>query len=389
MQRLGWIFVVFSAMACVGRLPAQSPNGQNPQLKPRTPEQREQTYAAQRRVNLHVAVTDASGKPVTGLKPADFTVLDHGQPQKVAKFEEVNGSTAADAYVHGVVVLDGINGGSGGVNRARKELVKLLGQGHGPLAYPLQIVVATELGNNEGKSTTDPKALIKDLSELTRNVHSTDCYATQPGSGLQDSRIGAEFLGQSQSGLYRWNCLEGHLTESLNALKALAQEQENVNGRAIVIWTGPGWPLPPPFDNGQMAGGTATLGNLSDAIFSLGADLEEGQITLEAVSWGRFERARGARRTGLEGNLKGASLVEQEAALELPALAQESGGLALEKSKNLADALNTGLADGEEFYSFAFDPPSAKTPEEWRSVEVKVDRPGATVRTLTGYYAEP
>ena len=382
-----WTFLVSCALTCAAGLQAQSP-AQSPPLVPRTPTEREQTYAAQRRIDLHVVVTDASGKPVTGLKPEDFTVFDHGQSQKLSQFEDVQAPTADNDFVHGLVVLDAINSGRGGVNRVRKELAKLLGQEKGPLAYPLEIVVVSETGTDEGKPTTDRSALMKDLSELTQNVHSTDCYATQPGSDMRDSRIGAEFLGQAESAQDRWYCLNSHLTESLNALKSLAEEQQNVNGRAILIWTGPGWPLPPNMSTGQIMGG-GTMGDLSDAIFSVEAGMQQGQVTLEAVSWGKFERVQGARRTGMQGSLKGAGLAEQEAALELPALAEQTGGLAREKSKNLADALNTCVADGEEFYSFAFDPPAARTQDEWRSIEVKVNRPGATVRTLTGYYAEP
>ncbi|HTX77013.1 MAG TPA: VWA domain-containing protein [Terracidiphilus sp.] len=365
-----------------------APDSQSPQLKPRTPDQREQTYEAQRRIHLHVVVTDAAGKPVTGLKPEAFTVLDHDESQKIAQFEDQNQSTIGNDAVHGLVVLDAINGGKGGVERIRKELVKMLGQRQGPLAYPLQMVVVSDAGNRESKPTTDRGALIEDLIELTRNVHSTDCDLAAPGNDLRDSRIGAGFLGQMNSAQMRWDCLNSHLNESLNALNLLAQEQQNTNGRAIVIWTGSGWPLPPKVDTGLIMGG-GTRGDLSDAIFALEAGMQEGQVTLEAVSWGEFERAHGVRRAGLQGSLAGATIPEQEAALELPALAQQSGGLVLEKSKSVADALNTCLSDGEQYYAVAFDPAPTTTQGEWHSIEVKVDRPGATVRTLTGYYTQP
>jgi len=389
MPRIWWAFPIVCAVGgarALAQTPA--PNSQSPQLVPRTAEQREQTYVAQRRINLHVVVTDASGTPVTGLKAEDFAVSDHGLPQELALFAEVQSAKVKDNSIHGLVVLDGINGGGAGVNRARKELVKWLEQGHGPVAYPLEIAVASQAGTNEGKPTTDRNALLKDLSQLTRKVYSVDCDATQPGSDIRDSRIGAEFLGRGSSALARWTCLNGHLTDSINALKSLAEEQENVKGRAIVIWTGSGWPLPPQMNTGQIMGG-GIAGDLSDAIFAVEAGMQQGQVTLEAVSWGKFERAQGIRRAGLQGNLKGASLPEQEAALELPALAEQTGGLALEKSKNLVDALNTCLADGERYYSIAYDPPPAAAQGQFRSIEVKVDRPGATVRTLAGYYTQP
>lgn len=390
MPRLWLALLIVCAAGGAGRLvaQAQAADGQSPPLVPRTPEQREHTYEAQRRLKLHVVVTDASGQPVTGLKPEDFAVLDHGHPRKIAQFKEVKGSMVTDDSVHGLVVLDAINSGRAGVNRVRKELVKLLGQGQGALAYPIQAVVVSDAGSNEGKPTTDRSALIKDLTDLTRNVQSTDCDVTASGSDIRDSRIGGAVPGQADSAQVRWNCLNSHLTESLNALSALAQEQQNVKGSAIVIWTGAGWPLSPKMDTGQVMGGGA-MGDLSDAIFSLEAAMQQGQVTLEAVSWGRFERAQGVRRTGLQGSLVGASLAEQEAAVELPALAEQTGGLVLEKSKNLADALNICLTDGEQYYLIAFDPPPATAQDRYRSIEVKVDRPGAMVRTLTGYYAQP
>lgn len=390
MTRTWWAFLIVYAVAgASGHLAQmQAQDSQNPPLVPRTSEQREQTYDAQRRINLHVVVTDAAGKQVPGLKLEDFTVLDHAQAQKIARFEEVNVSTAEDDSVHGLVVLDAIDDGRAGVNRVRKELLKWLGLGHGPLTYPLEIVVASDAGTNEGKPTTDRGALMNDLTKITRNIQSTDCGLTAPESGMRDSRIGAAFLGQMDSAQTRWACLNSHLMNSLNALKALAEEQQRVNGRAIVIWTGPGWPLPPKMGTGQIMGG-GTMGDLSDAIFSLEVAMQEGQVTLEAVSWERFERAHGPRRTGLQGSLASASLVEQEAALELPTLAGQTGGLTLENSKNLVDALKDCLSDGEQYYSIAFDPAPSKARDEYRSIEVKVDRPGVTVRASTGYYAQP
>lgn len=390
MPRIRRAFLFFCAVSGAGlSAQTQAPNSQIPQLVPRTPEQREQTYEAQHRINLHVVVTDPSGKPVTGLHPEDFTILDHAQSQKIARFEEVNDSTVKNDSVHGLVVLDAIDDGKTGVNRVRKELEKLIGQSREPLAYPIEIAVVSDTGTNEGKPTTDRGTLINDLTELTRNVQSTDCDLTAPGSDMRDSRIGAEFLGQKDSAQARWNCLNSHLTESLDALNQLAGNQQSVNGRAIVIWTGPGWSLPQQLETGQIMPGGANPGDLSGAIVALEAGMQEGQVTLEAFSWGRFERASGVRRTGLKGSLAGASLVEQEVALELPTLAEQTGGLALEKTKSLAEALKTCLADGKYFYSVAFNPAPAKAQDEYRSIEVKVDRPGATVRTLTGYYAEP
>lgn len=365
-------------------------NGQNPspQLVPRTPQQREQAYEANHRIILNVVATDAAGKPVAGLKPENFTVLDHDQLQKIVTFREVSGNE--DSAVHGLLVLDAINGGASGVGHVRKELVKFLEQRHGPLAFPLSIVVVSEAGANESKPSADSGSLIRDLTEMTRHVQSADCNAAQPGADIRDSRM--SFLaggeGQGGAGELRWACLNSHLMESLNALNLLAAEQQNTKGRAIVVWFGPGWPLPPEISTGQIMGG-GMKGNLSDAVIDLSTELRQGQVTLDAVSSGGFERAKGPRREGENGNLKNASVAEQESAVALPALARQSGGMALEKSKSIAEAVNAVLSDGDEFYSLSFDPSPGTAPDEYRSIEVKVDRPGTTVRSMTGYYAEP
>lgn len=380
MPRIRWaLIVVCAAIAGAGvNAWAQTPDDQNPQLVPRTPEQRRRATELQRRVNLHVVVRDAAGKPVTGLKAEDFTVFDRGQPHKIAQFAEMTEPALKQDHLRGVIVLDAVNGGTEGVHRVRKELVKMLAQGNGPLGFPIQIALASNAGVRTGKPTTDRKVLMGTLAQLPRNIPNRDCSG--PGGDL------LELAGSSQ---VRWDCQQAHFTESLNALHALALEQQKAGGRTIMIWTGPGWPLPPVLDSGQIMPGGGTTGDLSAAIVAIEAGLEEGQVTLEAVSWGPFERAQGVRRSGMRGSLAGASLPEQEAALELPALAEETGGLALEKSRDFPDALNTCLSDGEQYYAITFDPARAGTPNEYGSIEVKVDRPGLTVRTLTGYYSQP
>ncbi len=52
------------------------------------PEQEEPTLRSHSRlVMLDVVVTDRAGNPVTGLHKDDFTVLEDGQPQRIANFE--------------------------------------------------------------------------------------------------------------------------------------------------------------------------------------------------------------------------------------------------------------------------------------------------------------
>jgi hypothetical protein len=63
-------------------------------LMHRTPEERERASQVARRIILNVVVTDASGKPVSGLQKTDFTLLDNHQPQQIVSFKGVEGRTA-------------------------------------------------------------------------------------------------------------------------------------------------------------------------------------------------------------------------------------------------------------------------------------------------------
>jgi hypothetical protein len=74
-------------------------------------------------------------------------------------------------------------------------------------------------------------------------------------------------------------------------------------------------------------------------------------------------------------------------------LSVQTGGRVFNQSNDLpadiAAEIAKGAADAGVFYvlSFASDP--SDRANEYHSLEVKVARPGVTVRTRTGYYAQP
>ena len=65
--------------------------------------------AAQGLINLDVVVTNHSGKPISGLGPEDFALLDNGQPQTIISFHEFDGiSSRPDPPVKVILVIDTI-----------------------------------------------------------------------------------------------------------------------------------------------------------------------------------------------------------------------------------------------------------------------------------------
>lgn len=179
------------------------------------------------------------------------------------------------------------------------------------------------------------------------------------------------------------------LTQSINALRDLLAEQQNTKGRAIVIWTGPGWPLIADYDSGP--GPERLQGNFSDVLAAISTNFREAQVTLDAISPGEFGRPKEIRKADVSATAAGNLTREQaaEEGLALPALAHESGGQALEKSRNFGEALAACFKDAEWYYAASFDSAPARARDELRHLDVKVNRPGTVVRTIPDYYAQP
>ena len=70
-------------------LPLQTPPGPSATLS-----------IAAREVLLDVVVTGRNGQPVTGLTPADFTIVEEGESQRLAHLEEHHGMSAEDVAWH-------------------------------------------------------------------------------------------------------------------------------------------------------------------------------------------------------------------------------------------------------------------------------------------------
>jgi VWFA-related protein len=377
--RIWWTLLALGTMAGSVGLAAQAPAPiANSPIASESAQKRQSASEAPVPIHLHVVVTDASGEPVTGLTREDLSVSVNGRPQKIDSFHEVNGDANSGAAA--LLVLDMINDYKASLFRVMSGLIKTLKEGHGPLAVPLQVVVVTEDGIRRGQATTDRNALIADMLNLTHSAPLHDCdYTPQaiptdygpPGRSLEDRR----------------SCLNTHLMQSLVTLKQLAESAQKLDKPTVVIWTGPGWVLP----RNLKTIGIGPDGPIRplDMIVPLEREMQEGQVTLEAIAPGKFRRAHSGREASLKGDQAGPGIGGGEAALELPAIAKQSGGLALEKEKSFPNALNRFLNDGDRYYSLAFDSAPASAKDEYRSISVKVDRPGATVRTLTGYYTQP
>jgi VWFA-related protein len=379
-MRSGWTEVCIFCLALlntatsddVSRAFAQSSRSSAPiRLIPRTKEQRDQNYRAEHSILLTAQVTDSVGKPLTGLTSDDFELLDNQKPQKISEFRELDASTlAANARV--VVVLDGINDGGSAIGPLKKDLDKFLSQGSKPLPLPLSLAFISDVPKLvvqdsvpgisadgeviETQPTTDRAKIHSSLAQLARHSHQIDCF-------------------WAESGASRSYCFAEHFTGSLNALMKILQNRQNTRGPTFLIWAGRGWPLV-----------AERRGYYRARLVELNTDLRLAHVVLDATSSYGFEIPK-RYPTPLPGT--GTPDQDAERDMTLKALAIASGGVAQGKVRNFSDAIWKMVEEPSGLYSLSFDSTPSATADEYHSIELKVDRPNATVRTASSYYGQP
>jgi len=320
-----------------------------------------------RQITLDVQVTDKFGTPIRGLQEKDFTVRDDKQPQKIVSFHAVNdgAGVTSDPPVEIVLVVDAINTYFRDVSYVREEVKKFLLQNGGKLAWPVSLVIFSEAGTKiQNGSSRDGNAL----------AALYDQYRT----GLRS--------GNLTNGGY-WGETE-RIDISLKALASIVTYEKTRPGRKLMIWFSRGWPM-------LSATRTRLTSNdaqqLFNSIVAVSTDLRQARITLYSVDPFGAENSSELRNTYYEEFLKGVTSPSRALPgnLGLQVLAYQSGGRVLNSSNDVAGELAKCLDDASFYYIVTFNAPKGDGPNEYHALDMKVDKPGLTARTRTGYYAQP
>jgi VWFA-related protein len=308
---------------------------------------------------IDVVVEDKSGQPVAGLAEQDFTLLEGATPLPIASFTAVqHGTTPAEV----LLVIDAVNTPTVDVGYQRDQIEKFLRSSEGQLAHLTSFAVVSDDGvtlyNHE---TKDGNALADALNHQE--------------IGLRQINRSGGFYGAAD-----------RLTICLKAMHNIAAYEANRPGRKLVVWISPGWPL--------LSGPGIDLDDkeekqIYDEIVAFSAELQAAQVTLYDVnSWGATEPI--GRSLYYEDFLKPVTKPTQAQAgnLGLQVLALQSGGLAL-NTNDVPSMLQRCLRDAGDYYEISFDPAPAQKPGEFHPVQLRLAKPGLTVRTRQGYYSQP
>lgn len=343
------------ALVCAFALPADAKQSQTAAID------EVQTQVTRSQIELNVMVTDRTGKPVLGLKKDDFTLLDEDRPAEIAAFEARGGSEDGGAPgVQIVLVIDTINLDFRWATLGRDAVIRFLRDNGGRLAYPVSVMWMTDTGvETQGPPTTDGNALAAQVEAK--------------GAGL---RVLTGTTGT-------WVAIQ-RFQASTELLDKLVGALSKRPGRKLVIWAGPGWPLLSPLRVGATSKEQQAMFR---TIVDLNTHLREGQIALYGLMMGVTSPFTDQYEDYVKGVRAPSGTVPND--LNFKVLAVQSGGLVLEPSNELADQIKRCVLDAGGYYRIWFTPPPTGAADEYHSLKIKLDKPGLTVRTSTGYYNQP
>lgn len=339
-------------------------------------------------VHLDVSVLDRDRRPVRGLKPADFTVLEDGRPQAITVFEafevpddpppkaawvravapDVRSNQGLETGRLFLIILDDAvmqadpRAVSDGKKAARAFVEKLRG---GDLAA----VIFTRDNRHAQDYTADRALLLKAIDRFT---------------------IGSRDMGPAEMQWTDQLYFMFSVDTLYNAVTALSSIADR---RKAIVYIGQGLP----FDPGDLGAPSLGLPETGQS----GTSRNANASAILRRLFDTFERARlanvnvyamdpcGLRAPKPPSSGAAGPVPTCQPGLEveyLRDLASGTGGRAFVNTNDLVPAVDAIYEENASYYLLGFA--AERQDGKHRRLEVRVNRPGVTVRTRTGYRAE-
>jgi VWFA-related protein len=346
-------------------LPASSPNGP---LLVKRPAPRPSgvigSITPEGHIHLDILVSDPADKPVLGLEPSDFKLLDNGQPRRILSFRSFDGITVRpDPPVEVILLFDTVNLPFSQVSFIHQEIVRFLSQNGGHLSQPVSIMLLTDAGLHvQPQPSANGIGLISVLDQIKGEVHTI--YGAMGAEGKLE-----------------------RVQLSLRQMAAIAENEARRPGRKLLVWVGPGWPM---LNSNDFSASDKDQRRYFDAIVELSTRLREARMVVYSVAPVN-EESTGEHTLQYRAFLKGVTSARKAdlGNLALKVLAAQSGGLILGPDNDLVSQIDRCIADASAFYAISFDPPRAEHADEYHDLKIQLAQPGLIVRTSTGYYDQP
>jgi VWFA-related protein len=356
--------------------------------------------ASVEQVVVDVVVTDAAGRPVSGLTAADFQVREQRQPQVLATVVEVSApagdpapesrpaaaapEAAAEAARYYVLLLDDYHVALSGTADVRAAAHAFVDRYAAP-GDRIGVLTSSRLGASVVDPTADRAA-----------VHATiDRFVGRGGAPISrvptaarrgDGGRNADRMASSRtSALSTYDPSEdvgaeaidrGH--DALRALATAAEALSAVPGRKTLLYISQGIAIPIDNDQGLNASVQAALAAAARANVAIYAFDPRGLSHIDPNTLGGTSEQLAAR-------VGQATRDRLQAAHMLNLLAERSGGLAFVDRNDSRAALERVVGDSRHHYLLGYVPADPSRRGRFRTIEVRVARPGVTVRARQGY----
>lgn len=338
-------------------------------------------------IHLDVVVTSPEGRPVAGLSRKDFSVLDAGQSEPILSFSGPQPSPQPSPPGAVTILLDTLEVSSNIGGFEQQQLDAFLRQNGGRLAQPISLLVLNDSGLWEvSASSADGKALADALAHrrFAQLLRPPTHVAAERNAWQEGAVAGSDALSK----VFAQNLAA---IGALQNLGAIGTAERRISGRKMLLWIGPRWGI-----------GTAKSPIINDAqsrqksfdvlVWFLTL-LREAHVTLYSFSAGPLAPGGSAGQlqpSDLRSYLRIASPKQMsDNALNRNVLAIASGGRAIPPGTDLASQIETCLREANAFYTLSFNPAPATHRDEYHDLQARIDVPGLTARTLTGYYDQP
>jgi VWFA-related protein len=384
-------------------------------------------------MEIWVKVTDSGNRPVMDLHPEDFTIFIDGEKVETRCFDKTfDASSAASETIPAklntrrfVFFFDLLNTMPGDLEFLKGrigEFLKtsfretdeamifaLLPSVHLGMVQPwtsdkkqLTSVIRKMKGNMNLEMTLDQneRILLELLNPLdtTQPNHPTESrgVGVRPTEGLHQARqLARNFAAQEEN--------RGRIT--MNSFLSIASYLSNVSneGRTVLVYISGGFPLFPgehyfelvqrTVEDTFTAGGGDLMivehasNDLQNEVRNILGRLNRLNVTIYSLDAnGLLTADRGAEKDS-QTAMKGYNRLSRSQNLQdsLLYIARETGGTAFLNGQDYAHGLTQIVSDMENQYWLCADLPASKKHGRYRKIEVKVSRPGLSVRHRKGY----
>jgi VWFA-related protein len=386
---------------------AQTPSPQAPSAQPPITFKVEVNY-----VEIDANVTDAQGNFARGLTRDDFQVLEDGKPQALTAFSMVDIPIArADPPLFSktaivpdvatnnppfegrvfVLVMDDLNTRFNLTSRTRAAARQFVERYVG--ANDMIAVVNTsgyarsmqDFTSNRQLALKAIEGAMGNKADSATSAALQDYYVNQNTPGAGGASAGTSNANAQFNELQRYT----NARNTMHTLKNVADYMSGMRGRrkAVVFFSeGVNYNVVDPFNNPHATDVQREIRDLIAAATRANVNVysvdPRGVVTgmEDAIELGSFPTDNSIKPSDLMSEMR----IEQDS---LRTVAEETGGFAVLNQNDFRSGFSRILQDNSSYYVLGYYPTNDKRDGRSRTVQVKVLKPGLTVRSRKSYIA--